>query len=127
MLFYAECLIYKILQVLPAVEPDTSFVIAAKDGTDKILMARRFPGCSVVKISWLMQCLWSITRADPKPHVMAATGEDTSLPVPAIRAQNIPNGALASSPVSSKEASVDDEDDSDEDDDLAAEFEKELM
>ena len=69
-------------KVTPDVTNDTTHVIAARDGTEKIMKARRVPGCAVVRISWLMECYWSITRRElstkhligppPKPAPAAA-------------------------------------------------------
>jgi len=48
-------------------------VVAAKDGTEKVVQARRqFPSCAVVKPSWLMECVWSLTKRSVSPHVLAA-------------------------------------------------------
>ena len=45
-------------------------MVAARDGTDKIRLARRVPGCNVVKPSWLMECVWTMTRRDVTPHLL---------------------------------------------------------
>jgi RNA polymerase II subunit A-like phosphatase len=74
------------------VDDTITHVVAARDGTDKIRLARRVPGCHVVKPSWLMECVWTMTRRDVTPHLlgkpavavakepqaMAATGDDSS-------------------------------------------------
>lgn len=52
------------------VTSDLTHVIAARDGTDKILRARRIPGCAVVKVNWLMECYWSCTLIDIDTHVL---------------------------------------------------------
>ena len=55
-------------RVMIDVNAGTTHVIAARDGTEKTLKARKFPGCAVVRISWLMECWWSITRRELKPN-----------------------------------------------------------
>lgn len=77
-----------------------------------------------------MQCYWSLTRRDPKPHLLPALGRDrergtafAGTPVVAARYREPTpaNAAVGSS-------AQDDEDESDEDDDaFAAEFERDLM
>ena len=57
-------------KVMTNVSDEITHVIAAKDGTDKILQARRVPGCAIVRIGWLMECYWSITRRDVEPHYL---------------------------------------------------------
>ncbi len=98
-----------------------SHVVAAKDGTDKALAARKIPGCRLVKSAWLMECFWSMERRDETPFLMAkvAPGVVTSSSSMA-RLQNILRESNAS------EGSTNDSDD-DDDDDFAAEFESELM
>ena len=63
----------------------TSHVVAARDGTDKIKKARQTKGCKVVKVSWLMECFWSMTRRDETPHLIIGTstkehGSEASFP-----------------------------------------------
>mmetsp|Transcript_4440 Transcript_4440/g.6484 ORF Transcript_4440/g.6484 Transcript_4440/m.6484 type:complete len:544 (-) Transcript_4440:1688-3319(-) len=51
--------------------PDLTYVVAARDGTEKVLRARRMaPHCFVVRPSWLMECYWSITKRDVVPHII---------------------------------------------------------
>ena len=110
-------------QILPTVTPAVSFVIAAKDGTDKTLQARRTPGCAVVKLSWLMECFWSLSRRDPMPHLLGPTGSDMST-------QHAKEGSNSTEPNAGQNRILfdhEDESEEDEDDDFAAEFEKELM
>jgi RNA polymerase II subunit A-like phosphatase len=64
---YAEDMGAKILN---DVSKDVTHVVAARDGTDKILRARKIPGCAIVKISWLMECYWSCTLRDIEPHIL---------------------------------------------------------
>ena len=89
------------------VDESVTHVVAANDGTDKIMAARTVRGCFIVKVSWLMECFWSITRRDEGRHLLGAPPkENRVLPMGNSRLEN------ASS-------SSDDEDD----EDLAAEFE----
>merc|ERR1711935_1173060 len=53
-----------------SVDFSVTHVIAAKDGTDKALSARKIPGCMLVKSAWLMECFWSMTRQDATPFLM---------------------------------------------------------
>jgi hypothetical protein len=50
------------------VTPRTTHVVAERDGTDKMLTARRVPGCHIVRPAWLMECVWTWTRRDVHPH-----------------------------------------------------------
>ena len=52
-------------------------VVAARDGTDKIHRARRIPGCVIVKASWLMECVWTITRRDVAPHLLGESNNES--------------------------------------------------
>ena len=49
-------------KVSQQVDQSTTHVIGARDGTDKILAARKIEGCQIVIITWLMECWWSITK-----------------------------------------------------------------
>ena len=104
-------------KLLPTVQSDTAFVIAARDGTDKILQARQVPGCSVVKVSWLMECFWTMTQRDPNQHLLSVTGRDKSQ-------HNTPNGDESKEKPS---IAAGDPDDDDDDDDFAAAFEEDFM
>lgn len=108
--------------IFSKVHAGTSFVVAARDGTDKILAGRRTPGCYVVKRSWLMQCFWSLTRRDPKPHILQAAGRDASLRCTA--ANLSPERDLVTA---EKAKDYKDEDSDESDDELAVEFEKDFM
>lgn len=100
------------LQLLPTVQSDTAFVIAARDGTDKILQARKIPGCSVVKISWLMECFWTMTQRDPRQHLLSPAGRDKS--------KDMSNGNASMATEIAKDSD-------DDDDDFAAEFEEDFL
>jgi TFIIF-interacting CTD phosphatase-like protein len=87
--------------ILPRVGPGLTHVVAAKDGTEKIMNARKVPGCWIVKATWLMEAAWSLKRPESCAHALG--------PPPKIQPQS------------------DSSDDDDDDDDLAAELEKELI
>jgi hypothetical protein len=139
------------------VDATVTHVVAAKDGTEKIQRARRIPTIQVVKASWLMECLWSLTRGDERQHRFppssaAATSSSlaSSLPkslvatplqppppmsLPAVSHHHanytlvLPlDPRMESTTSSSSSSSSDDDDDDDEDEeDFAASFENELL
>ena len=98
-------------ELLPSVTHSVTHVVAAKDGTDKIVNARSVRGCMIVKPSWLMECVWTLTRRDEQQHLLGPASKDES------------NSSLRPLADSKRENSSS----SDEDDELAAEFESELM
>lgn len=105
------------------VRPDTAFVVAARDGTDKILQARKVPGCSVVKVSWLMECFWTMRQRDPNQHLLAAAGRE-------IFQKSMANGRAAKPAAvkaGAKSGEGDWDDDDDGDDDFAAQMEEDFM
>ena len=58
-------------EVLPGISSQVTHVVAARDQSEKICLARKqVPGCFIVHTSWLMECYWSITRRDVEPHRM---------------------------------------------------------
>eukprot|EP00536_Pseudo-nitzschia_multiseries_P007727 jgi/Psemu1/287326/fgenesh1_pg.184_\ len=102
-----------------AVDRSVTHVVAAKDGTDKALAARKIPGCRLVRSAWLMECFWSMTRRNATPFLLhtVTPGVAKSSIQPEqkiLRESNIDN--------SSEGSTVDSDDD-----DFAAEFENELM
>jgi hypothetical protein len=98
-------------KLLDRVQPGVTHVVAAKDGTDKAIAARKIPGCMLVKASWLVECFWSLTRRDVIPHLMDPRRTVIKQqPQMDIKMDNSSDGSADS-----------------EDDDLAAEFEDELM
>lgn len=110
---YAETLGAK---VWSKVTPVLTHVVAAKDGTDKILAARKLPGCRIVKPGWLMECVWSLTRREEGRYLLGdAPPRFSELRTP------------LSEYSTAKENSSSELDDDSEDDDLAAQFESELM
>jgi hypothetical protein len=44
--------------------------VAARDGTDKINQAQKVPSCVIVKASWLMEGVWTITCRDTEPYFL---------------------------------------------------------
>ena len=56
--------------ILNTVTKSTTHVVAAKDGTDKVLAARRIEGCRIVQASWLMECMHSVSRRDESAHFL---------------------------------------------------------
>ena len=101
------------------VDYNVTHVVAAKDGTDKALSAKKIPGCKLVKSAWLMECFWSMSRRDEIPFLMHKV-------VPELARINVPsmqNVLRESNFENSSEGSTNDSDD----DDFAAEFESELM
>lgn len=91
-------------------------MVAAKDGTDKALAARKFPRTVLVKPSWLVECYWSMSRRRSLAHLLAVSPSPPPPPPnakPLREESKVENGAEESS--------------SSEEDDLAAELEEELM
>ena len=106
------------MKLRDTVEYGVTHVVAAKDGTDKALAARKTPGCFLVKPGWLMECYWSMTRREVAPYLMGkGTGE--------IPKSLAPNVLKESNMENSSDGSQDSAEE--DDDDFAAEFEDELM
>jgi len=91
-------------QLQKNVDITVTHVVAAKDGTDKAMAARKFAKTVLVKPSWLMECYWSMSRRRSLAHLMTPTSR-----VPAPK----PSPA--------------EESDDDEEDDFAAAMEEELL
>jgi NLI interacting factor-like phosphatase/BRCA1 C Terminus (BRCT) domain len=115
--------------VLPLVTESVTHVVATKDGTDKILAGRRVKGCHIVKASWLIECVWSLTRRDETQHLLG--------PAPAV-ASSASNGALRRSAqpevtngvqpfADSTRDNTSSSSSDDDDDDFAADLENEFM
>ena len=100
-------------QVVNDVTPQITHVIAARDGTDKVIRSRGIPGCVIVRESWLMECYRSISRMDTHKHLLGLK------PLP-------PSEKLAPTKLllSGSDGSEEDEDD---DDEFFADFEKKLQ
>ena len=99
------------------VVPGVTHVVAAKDGTDKAVAARKIPGCVLVKPSWLVECYWSMTRRDFKPHLM---GKGPDLP-------SQPSSSHAAGASAQQHHQLDESDSDSDDDELLAELEDEMM
>ncbi|GKY93034.1 hypothetical protein MPSEU_000271700 [Mayamaea pseudoterrestris] len=99
-------------------DTSTTHVIASKDGTDKIISARRLPGCFVVKPSWLMECVWSLTRRNEQAHLLGPPPTDRHVE---LQNQEIKGHRTEAYTGASSSSSSDEEDD-----DLAAELAKEM-
>eukprot|EP00980_Cylindrotheca_fusiformis_P007030 scaffold1475_cov111-Cylindrotheca_fusiformis.AAC.9 len=99
------------------VDAGVTHVVAAKDGTDKAIAARKFPRTVLVRPSWLVECYWSMTRRRSLAHLLSPTPATTEAaakpPQEASRFEDRGGGGETSS--------------SGDEDDLAAEFEEELM
>lgn len=78
-------------------------------------MARKTKGCVLVKPAWLVECYWSLTRRDVKPHLMDPAVVETQLRQEAIVESIVDDSNLGTDSSES------------DDDDFAIEFENELM
>ena len=96
-----------------SVVPALTHVVAARDGTDKVMQARRIPGCFVVKASWLMESLWCLTRPDEARHLLGPAPRP-ALPKPSVTENGITTNILLQG---------EDSDDEDDDNDLIAALE----
>ena len=103
-------------------------VVAANDGTDKILSARKVKGCKIVKPSWLIECYWSMTRRDENLHLLGSALKQTSLETNVMTSQSVRvpilNDIHKDLVTSAQDQNYDDDDD---DDDFAAELENEFL
>jgi RNA polymerase II subunit A-like phosphatase len=104
-------------QVVNNVTSDMTHVIAARDGTDKVIRSRRIPGCVIVRESWLMECYRSISRRDIEKHLLGPK------PLPPSEQSTSVTKLL----LSGSDGSEEDEDDDEEDEDFFADFEKKLQ
>ena len=102
-------------QIQSNVDITVTHVVAAKDGTDKAMAARKFPKTVLVKPSWLMECYWSMSRCRSLAHLMTQT--------PAKSTPTSPPKPVAPAPAPAKKEESSDE----EEDDFAAALEEELM
>ena len=98
-----------------SVVPALTHVVAARDGTDKIMQARRIPGCFVVKASWLMESLWSLTRRDEADHLLGPATRSV-IPKSSVKGNGVTTNILL-------QGTDSEDNDDDEDDDLIAELE----
>ena len=99
--------------VLPHITKDVTHVIAARDGTDKLKMAREtLRGCATVHVSWLMDCYWSMSKQDVKDHWLGK--------LPTANEENHQKRLLLT-------GSDESEDEDEDDEDFATEFENDFM
>ena len=112
-------------KILPRISHEVTHVVAARDGSEKIRQARKeVPQCYIVHTSWLMECFWSISRRDVRPHHMGP------VPSPQHAKQRPVNNKKDAR--SKNEPSKDDvvvllDSDEESEDDFAADLEKEMM
>jgi len=99
-------------EIISDITPQLTHVVAARDGTDKIMQSRVIPGCAVVNAKWLWDCYWSISRRDESMYSIGS-------------AQNIQKGSIENILISDSDSS-ESNDSSEDEDTLAAEL-KEMM
>ena len=58
--------------LISAVDPSLTHVVAAADGSEKVVQARRIPGCYIVSSSWLMESIWSLTRRPETDYIVGS-------------------------------------------------------
>ena len=56
-------------QIQQDVDANTTHVVAARTGTEKVFKGSRVKGCAIVNVAWLMSCYWSISRKDVTPFL----------------------------------------------------------
>jgi len=116
--------------VLPEISREVTHLVAARDRSEKTKQARtEVPGCYIVHTSWLMECFWSISRRDVRPHHMGPMPSSSQYVKQCANA--ISKKANAPSNQHKKDNIIEildsDEEDSDEDsseDDFAADLER---
>lgn len=52
------------------VNGNTTHVIAARTGTEKVFKGVRVRGCAIVSVDWLMLCYWSMSLIDVTPYLL---------------------------------------------------------
>jgi hypothetical protein len=105
-------------------------VVAAKDGTDKAIAARKIPGCILVKAAWLMECYWSMSKQDVTSYLLARGKETDTERMPSTEDGSAPADPLPTegkNTTREKTTFVVDDSNDDEEDDFAAELEDEMM
>lgn len=101
-------------------EDGVTHVVAANDGTDKAMAARRVSGCVLVKQAWLMESYWSMTNRDVEPFLW----DRGVASVPKFTPNNDETMMLNES---NAENSIGGSSNDSGDDDFAAELEEEFM
>lgn len=105
--------------LMAAVDRSITHVVAAADGSEKVVQARRIPGCYIVSSSWLMESLWSLTRRPEIDYILGSP----PLPVdPAIAVQGTSSRVRNGVTTFRISNGTDDDDDDDEDDEFADEL-----
>lgn len=107
-------------EVLYDVDETATHVVAAREGTQKVLKGWKMKDCDVVKVAWLMESYWSMKKADTKPHVLSPVQKDG----------NILESIVMDNQIVSNDGNADFEDDTDNDDyddSFATELEKEFI
>jgi RNA polymerase II subunit A C-terminal domain phosphatase len=120
--------------VQSSISSSVTHVVAAKDGTDKIFAARRIKDCAVVRPTWLIECIWSLTRRDETPHLLGIPSKPASKTVDPVigekESKSIDTSVSSFPEIFSNDVTAGDcneEDDEKEDDDFAADLENEMM
>lgn len=116
-------------QVLPDVTNQTTHIVAARDGSEKIQRARRdVPGCFIVHTSWLMECYWSLTRRDVINHHMGPMPKREHVKSNVKEHETTASRTKILIELDENESEKDENDDDDEEDDgFAADLESEMM
>jgi RNA polymerase II subunit A C-terminal domain phosphatase len=57
-------------KVIGKVENSLTHVVAAADGSEKVLQARQILGCHIVTSSWLMECIWTLTKRPESDYLL---------------------------------------------------------
>ena len=113
-------------KVRSTVDANLTHVIAAADGSEKVIIARRIPGCYIVSPSWLMDSLWSLTRRQEldyligRPPIPAATDAKVAFKSTSSRPQY--HSITPSAPLTNENGNDSTDDDFSEDDDFANEL-----
>ena len=120
------------------VEPGVTHEVAAEDGTDKCIAARRTPGCVLVRAAWLLECFWSMTHRDVGLHLLGSKGsasgasaktsnDSNKQPLQESKVEQVSPTVTTLTTDDSSDISSTGTTGSDADDDLAAAFEDEMM
>ena len=134
------------------VTASTTHVVSAREGTDKFLKGSRVKGCAVVRLSWIMECVYKWERVDVDTHLMVSirpkdmvsdkqglvTGSSRSaISLPQTNLETKYHEARRKQPNTKEQTqhrhqsmlllSDDDSSEEDDDDGFADEFEREMM
>jgi RNA polymerase II subunit A C-terminal domain phosphatase len=100
-------------KVMAQVENSLTHVVAAADGSEKVLQARQIPGCHIVTSSWLMECIWTLTKRPESDHLLQCNRLMTFNA--ATLSNSNKNSILANESNSSRLSSTDEDEDENED------------